>query len=170
MKKQIKIKAQEFINKDTKDLEKRRLFNNWLNGLNVTATLVNPVLGRFQWGASDVVVYRDGAKNIIIDETLGDMAALNVSGIEQRLEAIAAEKQETRRVKPRIKRTTKPQPPTLELLRIKAAMDESLKKRDAALAKDPPSSAWPQPEKAWEHVDRRKLDEITRRRQTESRR
>jgi hypothetical protein len=99
MKKQIKIKAQEFINKDTKDLEKRRLFNNWLNGLNVTATLVNPVLGRFQWGASDVVVYRDGAKNIIIDETLGDMAALNVSGIEQRLEAIAAEKQETRRVK-----------------------------------------------------------------------
>jgi hypothetical protein len=27
------------------------------------------------------------------------MAALNVSGIEQRLEAIAAEKQETRRVK-----------------------------------------------------------------------
>jgi hypothetical protein len=134
----------------------------------VAATLVNPVLGRFQWGASDVVVYRDGAKNVIIDETLGDMAALNISGIEQRLDAIAAEKQNAQRVKTRIKRSTKPQPPSLELLRVKAAMDESLKKRDAARAKDPPFSAWPQPEKAWGHVDRRELDEIKRRRETES--
>ena len=161
MKKQIKTKVQEFINKDTKDFEKRRLFNNWLNGLGVAATLVNPVLGRFQWGASDVVVYRDGSKNIIVDETLGDMAALNISGIEQRLDAIAAEKQEARRVKPRIKRATKPQPPSLELLRVKAAMDENLKKRDAARAKDPQFSSWPQPEKAWGHVDREPIIQIS---------
>jgi hypothetical protein len=51
MKKQIKIKAQEFINKDTKDLEKRRLFNNWLNGLNVTGNTCQPSPGSFPMGS-----------------------------------------------------------------------------------------------------------------------
>jgi hypothetical protein len=101
-------------------------------------------------------------KNIIFDETLGDMAALNISVVQQRLEAIAAEKQNAKRVKTRIKRVTKPQPPSLELLRAKAAMDEALNKRDAGRAKDPPSSAWPQPEKAWGHVDREPLLKINR--------
>jgi len=100
-------------------------------------------------------------KNIIFDETLGDMAALNISVVQQRLEAIAAEKQNAKRVKTRIKRVTKPQPPSLELLRAKAAMDEALNKRDAGRAKDPPSSAWPQPEKAWGHVDREPLIQIS---------
>jgi DNA invertase Pin-like site-specific DNA recombinase len=72
---QIRDRVQEFLDSGRHDVKQRRAFNNWLIGLGVRVTITDPKLGRLQWGANDVVIYRDHQDSIVSDETLGDMAA-----------------------------------------------------------------------------------------------
>ena len=49
-------------------------------------------------------------------------------------------------------------------------IDEAhIERRDAERAANPESSEWPQPEKAWPHVDRHALKRVVVQRQTEAR-
>ena len=47
-----------------------------------------------------------------------------------------------------------------ELLKRQKALEEFIEHRDKVLADNPPSSDWPQPEKAWGDVDREPLRQI----------
>jgi Tfp pilus assembly protein PilN len=89
MKQQIEAKVKAFINGSLDDLEERRKLNNWLNTLGVKATLTNPELGRFQWGAMDAVVYRDSKGDVVLDETLTSMKAFGAT--EEQIETRRAE-------------------------------------------------------------------------------
>jgi hypothetical protein len=72
---QIAERVQAFVAADRHDVAHRRAFNNWLLGLGLRVVITDPKLGRFKWGANDVVAYRDSSGAVISDETLGDMAA-----------------------------------------------------------------------------------------------
>jgi hypothetical protein len=67
---------------DRHDVAERRRFNNWFLGLGVRVTVRDPKLSRLQWGATDTVIYRDQANNVVSDETLGDMAVLGFSEVD----------------------------------------------------------------------------------------
>jgi DNA invertase Pin-like site-specific DNA recombinase len=79
MQKQIQERVQAFMASDRHDVAERRRFNNWFLSLEVRVTVVNPKHSRLQWGSTDAVIYRDKARMVVSDETLGDMAAFGFS-------------------------------------------------------------------------------------------
>jgi DNA invertase Pin-like site-specific DNA recombinase len=82
MQKQIQERVRAFMTSDRHDVAERRRFNNWFLGLGVRVTVRDPKLSRLQWGATDTVIYRDQANNVVSDETLGDMAVLGFSEVD----------------------------------------------------------------------------------------
>jgi hypothetical protein len=76
---QINERVREFLAADRHDIQQRRAFNNWLQGLGVKVVITDAKLGRFKWGATDAVIYRDSKGDVISDESLGDMAAFGFS-------------------------------------------------------------------------------------------
>jgi len=159
--KQIQDRVAAFMATDRHDVAERRRFNNWLLSLGVRVTVMDPKLGRLLWGATDAVVYRDQAGNVVCDESPGDMAALGVSGVAERVRDIEVEKQQVFKGGRR-RRAVKPQPPAMELVRLKSQLEQAIRERDAVRAIEhlTPCSPWPQPDKAWEHVDRDPLRRI----------
>jgi hypothetical protein len=157
MQQQIAKRVQAFVATGREDPAERQRFNGWLRTLGVEMKLLDPKLSRLSWQQGDkrgeFIVYRAGYGSVVSDETLAEMAALGVDGIAERLEDIKAEKQIAAKIGGRRRRPAKPLAPTLEMLRWKAQKDE-------AQAASPPSSPWPQPEKAWGHVDRVPLRRI----------
>lgn len=156
---QIKERVQTFMSIDRYDIKERRKFNNWILGLGVRVTVLDPKLSRFKWDSTDAVIYRDKSVSIYSDETLGDMEALGVGGRDQRLEDIRSAKKVITSIKPR-RRRIKPMPPSAETIRLKKALEVRREKQDQKISNNPPSSVWPQPEKAWEHVDSEPLRRI----------
>ena len=156
---QIKERVAAFMASGRHDVAERRRFNNWFLSLGVQLTVVDPKLSRLKWGSADAVVYRDQSGTVISDETLGDMAALRVDGITERLEDIEFEKQQASKIGRR-RQALKPQPPAMELVRLKSQIEKAIRGRDAARDTEPPASPWPQTEKAWGHVDREPLERI----------
>ena len=55
------------------------------------------------------------------------------------------------------------------LEKFKQQIEAHTERRDAERAANPESSEWPQPEKAWPHVDRHALKRVIVQRQTEAR-
>ena len=55
------------------------------------------------------------------------------------------------------------------LEKFKQQIEAHIERRDAERAANPESSEWPQPEKAWPHVDRHALKRVIVQRQTEAR-
>ena len=55
------------------------------------------------------------------------------------------------------------------LEKFKQQIEANIERRDAERAANPESSEWPQPEKAWPHVDRHALKRVIVKRQTEAR-
>ena len=55
------------------------------------------------------------------------------------------------------------------LEKFKQQIEAFIERRDAERAANPESSEWPQPEKAWPHVDRHALKRVIVQRQTEAR-
>ena len=55
------------------------------------------------------------------------------------------------------------------LEKFKQQIEAHIERRDAERAANPESSEWPQPEKAWPHVDRHALKRVVVQRQTEAR-
>ncbi len=55
------------------------------------------------------------------------------------------------------------------LEKLKQQIEAFIERRDAERAANPESSEWPQPEKAWPHVDRHALKRVIVQRQTEAR-
>ena len=53
--------------------------------------------------------------------------------------------------------------------RLKHHIEAHIERRDVERAANPESSEWPQPEKAWPHVDRHALKRVIVQRQTEAR-
>ena len=159
---QIKKQVKSFLLADRRDIQERRRFNNWFLSLGVRVTVLDSKLGRLQWGTVDAVLYRDKRGMVYSDESLGDMAVLGVSGAEQRLEDIKSEKDVVAQIRPKSRRV-KPAAPPMELLRLEADLKEKKNKQDLARQLDPPSSPWPQPDKAWDHVDRNALERLSSR-------
>lgn len=157
---QIRERVTRFMESNRHDIVERRRFNNWFLTLGVRVTVVDPKLSRLSWDTTDAVIYRDKNGNVISDETLGDMAALNVKGIPERIEVIKREKELALRVAERRRIPPKPQPPAMEQVRMKSQIEQYIRKRDRLRVEDQPASAWPQPEKAWGHVDKEALRRI----------
>ena len=55
------------------------------------------------------------------------------------------------------------------LEKFKQQIEAHFERRDAERAANPHSSEWPQPEKAWPHIDRYALKRVIVQRQTEAR-
>ena len=156
---QIQEQVKAFMSTDRLNVTNRRRFNNWFLSLDVRVTVLDPKLSRLQWDTNDAAIYRDQAGRITIDETLGDMAALGVNGISERLKDIEAERESTAGITGR-RRALRAQPPTMKQERLRAEIKQVLRNRETSRAIHPPCSPWPQPEKAWEHVDRETLRQI----------
>ena len=89
---QIRERVQAFLASDRFDIQERRRFNNWLTGLGVRITVVDPKLSRLRWGTTDAVIYRRHDGGVVSDETLSDMAAFGFSEADR-----AAREEEIRR-------------------------------------------------------------------------
>ena len=85
--------------------------------------------------------------------------------IDQQLQEAAEEKAEKER-----NRTPESKAERLAgLKKFKQQIEAFIERRDAERAANPESSEWPQPEKAWPHVDRHALKRVIVQRQTEAR-
>lgn len=164
---EARAKVKAFLATGRHDLIEREKFNEWFHSTGLVIA-VDPQKKRCDFGLGRWV----GTELVEIDERLEDAEALGASKDqlvqiekEQLRRKINLDEQfsENKKLQAEKERNRKPMSEA-ELLKLRKALEQAseefIEQRDKALADNPPSSDWPQPEKAWGQVDREPLRQI----------
>ena len=162
---------------DRTDISLRDEFNNWLFredlGFVIDTRIGSALFGRLEIGPDRKVtsigcVVDDAAALGATPEQLKELQkqlANRDASVKQQLQEAAEAKAEKER-----NRSPESEAERLAgLEKFKQQIEAHIERRDAERAANPQSSEWPQPEKAWPHVDRHALKRVIVQRQTEAR-
>ena len=173
---------------DATRIAARRAFNQWLQQESLVVVVdarikPNDPFGRgnYEVGKGTIEVNFKTRSLKRLDMRLEDLAAFGVpparlkelekefadrdAYIDQQLQEAAEAKAEKER-----NRTPESEAERLAgLEKFKQQIEAHIERRDVERAANPESSKWPQPEKAWPHVDRHALKRVIVQRQTEAR-
>ena len=174
---EVRKKIKDFMEGDRTDISLRDEFNNWLFREDL-GFVIDTRIGSALFGRLEI---RHDRKVICIDSVMDDAAAFGATpeqlkklqkqlaardaSVKQQLQDAAEAKAEKER-----SRTPESEAERLAgLEKLKQQIEAFIERRDAERAANPESSEWPQPEKAWPHVDRHALKRLIVQRQTEAR-
>ena len=173
---------------DATRIAARRAFNQWLQQESLVVVIdarikPNDFFGRgnYEIGKGTIDINFNTRSLKRLDMRLEDLAAFGVpperlkelekefaerdAYIEQQLQEAAEAKAEKER-----NRTPESEAERLAgLEKFKQQIEAHIERRDAERAANPESSEWPQPDKAWPHVDHHALKRVVVQRQTEAR-
>ena len=174
---EVRKKIRDFIEGDRTDISLRDEFNNWLFREDL-GFVINTRKGTAEFGRLEIGPDR---KVTCIDMRLESAAVFGATPEQlKELEKEFAERdayinqqlQEAAEAKAKKERNRTPESEAERLAgleKFKQQIEAHIERRDAERAANPESSEWPQPEKAWPHVDRHALKRVIVQRQTEAR-
>ena len=174
---EVRKRIRDFMEGDRTDISLRDEFNNWLFredlGFVIDTRIGSALFGRLEIGPDRKVT--------CIDSAVDDAAALGATPeqlkelqnqLANRDASVKQQLQEAAEAKAKKERNRTPESEAERLAgleKFKQQIEAHIERRDAERAANPESSEWPQPEKAWPHVDRHALKRVIVQRQTEAR-
>ena len=174
---EVRKKIRDFMEGDRTDISLRDVFNNWLF-LEDLSFVIDSLIGSALFGRLEIGPDR---KVTCIDSAVDDASALGATpgqlkGLQKQLAnrdaSIKQQLQEASEAKAEKERNRTPESEAERLAgleKFKQQIEAHIERRDAERAANPESSEWPQPDKAWPHVERHALKRVIVQRQTEAR-